>query len=116
MMYRYLYTVRHRTDFSGGVDLDCWMEVPPEPNHKAASDALRKLSGIPDPLKNAPKEVSDAVFGMQMRSRFNGDIYDGILLVKAEDNQLDRDIMQNVLDAKQKDGLLGEFLKESKIL
>lgn len=115
MMFRYLCTVRHKTDFSGGVDLDSWMPVPPEPSHLAASAALARMSGKEVISSQAGKEITDAIFAMEMRIRFNADFYPKILLIKAEDVELDRDMMENLLAAKLAGGELGEFLKSAEL-
>ena len=112
MIRNYIFTVRHRNDFSGGVDLDCFLEAPAQPVHQRASAALRRMSGKPDVPQQDMKEFNNALFAMEMRSRFNGDIHSKILLVKVEDQELDRDILQNILDSKS-GPQLKQFLQDA---
>jgi hypothetical protein len=115
MINRYLYTVRHRNDFSGGVDIDCWLPVPPEPEHLAAATAYAKMNGRELVPAGITKEITDALFAMELRIRFNADFYPKVLLVKVDDAELDRELMETVLAAKKRDGTIGEFLKSSEL-
>jgi hypothetical protein len=91
------------------------MECPPQPTHVAATTALNKMSGKKVIPNAAAKEIGAAIFSMEMRIRMNADFYPHVLLVKVDDYELDRDLMENLLQTKRREGTLSEFLESSKL-
>ena len=109
--HRYLFTVRQR--FNSDPVIDCFHKLV-SPSGMNADEF--KMMGMLKPGWEAEslKTDSSALSGMSLRLRFNGDLYQKVLLVRSESEMSAEDLEAYVV-MKFKDGDLDKFLKESTI-
>jgi hypothetical protein len=114
-MKQYIFTVR-RNAWESGTEIDSFYEVPLDASMYDADILSAQEELLGNPLQPELKDLSQALFAMRLRMRFNPDFYQHLCVVKVDDGlDLDREGLQCLIDTKEKQGILESFLKEAAI-
>ena len=106
-----MFTVRQR--FGAEPILDCFYKVQ---TPDGMTPDQMKMWSILDPRweKKNMKADTDAFRGMDLRLRFNSDMFQGVCMVRTEEKLTDTDL-EMVIQGKHNTNELMEWLKEAKI-
>jgi len=108
---RYVFTVRQR--FGEDAQVDCFYKIQTECGLDA--DMIKVMQALqPEWEKEAITEDTNAITGMRMRLRFNGDMFAKVCLVKTE-SELTAEELNMLLTSYQHANTLMPFLEESAI-
>lgn len=107
--FRYLFTVRQR--FGEEPEVDTFYKVQiPEGLSGSEADMLATLK--PGWCEKEITNDANAVRGMELRLRFNSDMFQSVCMVNTT-FELDVDDLDMVIKQKHRDGELKEFLAKS---
>lgn len=110
--HRYLFTVRQR--FGVEPELDSFYELQvPSGTTSAHAKIMGRLTDY-EWQKDAIKSDTSALKGMEMRLRFNSDMYQRVCLVTTV-CEIDRETLETIIQAKHKEGILVKFLDENAV-
>lgn len=109
--HRYLFTVRQRFDESPIVDAFYELTVPPGVT-TAHAEVMVKLNENWCAVEM--KADTAALNGMQLRLRFNSDMYNNVCMVRTQ-SEITAETLNDIIAMKSADGALMEFLNDSAI-
>ena len=110
-LHRYLFTVRQRFDQDPVVD--CFYKLVSPSG--LSTDEMRMMTTLkPGWEAESLKADTSALSGMQMRLRFNSDMYQKVCLIRTE-SEFTADDLSNYLLMKFKDKELTAFLDDAAI-
>jgi len=109
--HRYLFTVRQQFGKTPAIDSFYELTVPPGITGDQAQ-VMIKLNATW--CKNEMEKDTSALKGMQMRLRFNSDIYQHVCLVRTESSITAEDL-DSIVAMKHDEGKLIEFLDKSAV-
>ena len=109
--HRFIFTVRQR--FNSNPNVDCFYKLV-SPSGMSGDEVKMMTVLKPGWESETLKADTHAMSGMTLRLRFNGDLYQKVLLVRSSVD-LSADDLENYIVMKYKDGELDDFLKESTI-
>ena len=117
IMNRYLFTCRMNgfdADTEEAVSVDAFYKVPlrTEQLDYEVCKAQEELLG--NPWHDEIQALGSTMNAMRLRLRFNQDMFQGICMIKT-DQELDIDDMECLLRAHSRRGTLNNFLKEAKV-
>ena len=107
---RYAFLVRQQ--FAKEPHIDAFYKLKIPDMSWGQIKAWNKLSG--DAYANEIKQDVDSIRGMEMRYRYNSDMFQGVCLVRLE-GDLTVDDLDTIIKMKFRDGELTEFLEEAKV-
>lgn len=107
--YRYLFTVRQQFGEEPNVDSFYELKVPAGITGDQAK-VMTKLH--PDWCKSEISEDTQTLRGMELRLRFNSDMYQRVCLVYTS-SPIDADDLDNIIKSKHREGSLKTFLDEA---
>jgi len=110
---RYLFTVRQ--PFNESPHVDCFYKVASPSG--MTSEQFKVMSTLkPGWESESLKADTNAMHGMEMRSRFNSDMYSKICLVRTDIGiDLTAEMLDDIIESKFKQNILGKFLDESAV-
>lgn len=108
---RYLFTVRQQFGEEPNVDTFYKVKIPPGLSGSEA-DMLQTLK--PGWYEKEINEDSRTIQGMELRLRYNSDMYQRVCMVTCE-AEIDADMLDTIIKQKHRDGILKEFLDKSAI-
>lgn len=109
--YRYLFIVRQEFNEVPAVDSFYELQVPAGLTSDHAKVMTKLNEGF---CKNEISQDTSALNGMQLRLRFNQDMFQKVCMVRTA-TPIDADDLQSVINIKFKRGLLANFLKDSSL-
>jgi len=109
--HRYLFTVRQRFNEVPAVDSFYELTVPSGITSEQAQ-IMKKLKE--DFIRKEISSDTTALQGMQMRLRFNSDMYPNVCLVRTV-SPITADDLDRIIEMRHSDGELMPFLKESEV-
>jgi len=109
--HRYLFTVRQ--GFGKKPVVDCFYEVK-SPGGITGAELKTWQAINPDWEKESINSDSHALHGMELRLRFNSDMYQHVCLVKSA-VEISGDDLELIIELKHSDDTLMEFLQEATI-
>lgn len=111
MEQRYIFLVRQT--FGDEPQVDAFYQVQSTDYGEMTPDQVKIMETLGAKYEIA-KSDRRAITGMQMRYRFNQDMFQGICMVRT-DGELSRDVLNVFIKGKHATGELKDWLEESKI-
>jgi hypothetical protein len=108
---RYLFTVRQRFGETPVVDSFYRVRIP---SGLTGEQAKTMIALKEDYLKEERSEDVNALNGMQLRLRFNQDMFQKVCMVSVN-GEIDAEALDIIVAMKHKEGTLAKFLKDASL-